>query len=100
MYAAASGMAAQQTNLELIADNLANADVAGFKQMQARFTDVRAGGTLGLGTALAGPGFFRVERAGKFAYTRNGEFTRAADGALRTADGWRLRDVTIPAEAV
>jgi flagellar basal-body rod protein FlgG len=122
MYAAASGMAAQQTNLEVIADNLANADVAGFKQVAASFTDVRAGGTLGLGTATAGkhpifsqgklmssggpfdiaidgPGFFRVERAGTHAYTRNGEFARAADGTLRTADGWTLRDIRIPAEA-
>ncbi|MDB5029246.1 MAG: Flagella basal body rod protein, partial [Candidatus Eremiobacteraeota bacterium] len=31
MFAAASGMAAQQTQLEIVADNLANADVAGFK---------------------------------------------------------------------
>jgi len=123
MEASASGMAAQQTNLEVIADNLANADVAGFKQMAARFVDVRAGGTLGLGTAAAGrhavftqgklmhgggpfdvaidgTGFFRVERAGALGYTRNGAFARAADGSLRTADGWRLRDVTIPAAAL
>jgi flagellar basal-body rod protein FlgG len=122
MYAAASGMAAQQTNLEVIADNLANADVAGFKQVVASFTDVNAGGTLGLGTATAGKhplfaqgklmhgggpfdvaieghGFFRVERAGTLAYTRNGEFTRAADGTLRNADGWALRDIRIPADA-
>jgi flagellar basal-body rod protein FlgG len=123
MYASASGMAAQQTNLEVIADNLANADVAGFKLATARFTDVRAGGTLGLGTASAGKtviftqgklmksggpfdvaidgaGFFRVERAGQRAYTRNGEFARAADGTLRTSDGWALRDVRIPADAI
>ena len=123
MYAAASGMAAQQTNLEVIADNLANADVAGFKLVAASFTDVNAGGTLGLGTATAGKhaifsqgklmhsggpfdvaidgsGFFRVERDGRQAFTRNGEFTRAADGSLRNADGWALRDVRIPADAI
>jgi flagellar basal-body rod protein FlgG len=122
MYASASGMAAQQTNLEVIADNLANADVAGFKAVAASFTDVNAGGTLGLGTATAGKhpvfsqgklmhsggpfdvaidgaGFFRVERAGTHAFTRNGEFSRAADGTLRNADGWALRDVRIPAYA-
>jgi flagellar basal-body rod protein FlgG len=122
MYAAASGMAAQQTNLEVIADNLANADVAGFKLVAASFTDVNAGGTLGLGTATAGKhpifsqgklmhsggpfdvaidgnGFFRVERAGTHAFTRNGEFSRAADGTLRNADGWSLRDIRIPADA-
>ena len=123
MYAAASGMAAQQTNLEVIADNLANADVAGFKSVAASFTDVNAGGTLGLGTATAGKhpvfsqgklmhsggpfdvaidgsGFFRVQRAGVGGVTRNGEFSRAADGTLRNADGWALRDVRIPADAV
>jgi flagellar basal-body rod protein FlgG len=123
MEAAASGMAAQQLNLEVIADNLANADVAGFKLVSASFTDVRAGGTLGLGTASAGkhpvfsqgklmasggpfdvaidgPGFFRVERAGTHAYTRNGEFSRAPDGTLRTADGRQLRDVRIPSDAI
>ena len=123
MYAAASGMAAQQTNLEVIADNLANADVAGFKQVVASFTDVNAGGALGLGTAstgkhpifaqgklmhsggpfdvaIDGAGFFRVERAGTRAYTRNGEFSRASDGTLRNADGWALRDVRIPADAI
>ena len=123
LYAAASGMAAQQTNLEIIADNLANADVAGFKSVAASFTDVRAGGTLGLGTAstgrhpvfgqgklmtsggpfdlaIDGSGFFRVERDGRAGYTRNGEFSRAADGSLKTADGWRLRDIRIPTDAL
>jgi flagellar basal-body rod protein FlgG len=123
MYAAASGMAAQQTNLDIIADNLANADVAGFKSAAASFTDVNAGGTLGLGTAslgrhvvfeqgklmksggpfdlaIDGPGFFAVEKNGRVAYTRAGEFTRAADGSVRNADGWALRGVRLPADAV
>jgi flagellar basal-body rod protein FlgG len=123
MYASASGMAAQQTNLDVIADNLANADVAGFKLATASFTDVRAGGTVGLGTAstgkhavftqgklmesggpfdvaIDGPGFFRVQRGGQLAYTRNGEFARAADGTLRNVDGWTLRGIRIPADAI
>ena len=123
MYAAASGMAAQQTNLEIIADNLANADVAGFKGAAASFTDVNAGGTLGLGTAalgrhplfeqgklmksggpfdlaIDGAGFFRIEKDGATAYTRAGEFSRAADGSLQNADGWRLHGVRIPADAI
>jgi flagellar basal-body rod protein FlgG len=123
MYAAASGMAAQQQNLEIIADNLANADVAGFKRATASFADVNAGGSLGLGTAslgrhalfvqgkleksdgpfdvaLDGAGFFCLEKDGRFAYTRAGEFSRAADGSVRNAEGWRLRGVTIPADAL
>ena len=54
LYAAASGMAAQQLNLEIIADNLANADVAGFKSVAATFVDVACRPQLGLGTAPAG----------------------------------------------
>lgn len=122
MFAAASGMAAQQTQLELVADNLANADVAGFKGSAATFADVRAG-ALGLGVAavgkhaifaqgklmksggpfdcaIDGPGFFAVERGRERAYTRNGEFARAADGTLRNAAGWTLRGVRIPENAL
>src|SRR5271154_977730 len=99
MYAAASGMAAQQTNLEIEADNLANADVAGYKSITASFADVHAGEGLGLGTstlgrhavfaqgklmksggpfdlAIDGVGFFCVEKSGMRAYTRAGEFSR------------------------
>jgi flagellar basal-body rod protein FlgG len=122
MFAAASGMAAQQTQLEIVADNLANADVAGFKGAAATFADVRAG-ALGLGTAavgrhavfaqgklvrsggafdlaIDGPGFFVVERGGARAYTRNGEFARDADGTLRNSAGWALSGVRIPADAL
>jgi flagellar basal-body rod protein FlgG len=122
MYAAASGMAAQQIQLEIVADNLANADVAGFKGAAATFEDVRAG-TIGLGTtsvgkhpvfvqgklvrsggpfdvAIDGGGFFVVERGHERAYTRNGEFARAGDGSLRNAEGWTLHGVRIPPDAL
>jgi flagellar basal-body rod protein FlgG len=48
LFAAATGMAAQQQNLDVIADNLANADVAGFKSAQATFATI--GGNAELGT--------------------------------------------------
>lgn len=54
LYAAASGMAAQQTNLDVIANNLANADVAGFKGAAAPFTDLGTFGASGLGTTSLG----------------------------------------------
>ena len=120
LFAAATGMAAQQQNLDVIADNLANADVAGFKSAQASFTPI--GGDAQLGTASAGVhrifgqgklmktggpfdvaidgnGFFVVERNGERAYTRAGSFSRAADGTLRTPDGWTLRGVHVPVDA-
>jgi flagellar basal-body rod protein FlgG len=122
MFAAASGMAAQQTNLEIIADNLANADVTGFKSAAASFADVDAGG-IGLGTAalgrhpvfgqgklvksggpfdcaIDGAGFFPVEKNGARAYTRAGDFARTADGHLANGDGWRLRGVKLPPDAL
>lgn len=120
LYAAASGMAAQQRNLEVIAGDLANAGVAGFKGAQAAFEAIAspAGGTLGTAPmptrtdfaqgklarsdgpfdlAIDGTGFFPLVNArGEHAYTRDGEFTRAADGTMRSAEGWRLAGVRLP----
>ena len=40
LYSAASGMTAQQTNVDTIANNLANANTAGFKARRAQFQDL------------------------------------------------------------
>ncbi len=124
LLVAATGMAAQQSNLETIADNLANADVVGFKGSTQRFAQLVAPGGSGLGTvslgpevlfgqgklarsggpfdlAIDGPGFFTLrDPAGRLVYSRNGQFSRAADGTLRTAEGYRLDRVGIPREAL
>jgi flagellar basal-body rod protein FlgG len=123
LYAAATGMAAQQRNLEIIADNLANADVAGFKGAAATFAAIAsAGGSLGTAAAgthvmftqgklersggpfdiaIDGAGFFAVsDEKGRIAFTRNGEFSRDAAGALRNAQGRKLAGVRVPADAV
>jgi flagellar basal-body rod protein FlgG len=124
LYAAATGMAAQQLNLDVIADNLANADVAGFKGSAASFTALTAPGETGLGTAalgehvifsqgrlskatgsfdvaIDGPGFFAtIDDRGRHAYTRDGEFSRATDGTLRNAEGYKLAGIRIPADAL
>ncbi len=124
LFAAASGMAAQQRNLETIADNLANAGVVGFKGSAQSFAELIAPGEGGVGTvplgarvlfaqgklarspgpfdlAIDGPGFFIVVDAhGRQYYTRSGEFSRAADGTLRDAHDLRLDGVRIPAEAL
>ncbi|MGH7729352.1 MAG: flagellar hook-basal body protein, partial [Vulcanimicrobiaceae bacterium] len=120
MYAAATGMAAEQQNLDLVAENLANADVAGFKGAQAIFSALGPGGELGTTVAavrrlfsqgklmksggpcdlaIEGPGFFRVERDGREGFVRSAAFARAADGSLRDPDGWQLAGVRIPAAA-
>jgi flagellar basal-body rod protein FlgG len=109
LYAAANGMALQQQNLELIAANLSNADVAGFKGAERSAFGTRTiftQGKLERGTgpfdlAIDGPGFFCVENdRGERAYTRDGEFSRAPDGTLRSTEGWRLQSVRIPSDAI
>ncbi|HEY2476741.1 MAG TPA: flagellar hook basal-body protein, partial [Candidatus Cybelea sp.] len=51
--------------------------------------------------AIDGPGFFEVVDAhGRHAYTRDGQFSRAADGTLRNALDYRLAGVRIPAGAL
>ncbi len=124
LYAAATGMAAQQLNLDVLANDLANADVAGFKGSAASFTELAAPGEVGLGTvalgehvvlaqgrlskatgsfdmAIDGPGFFAVTGdRGERAYTRDGEFSRGADGKLRNALGYALDGVRIPNDAI
>src|SRR5579885_2816667 len=40
MYTAASGMTAQQTNLDNVANNLANASTAGFRRRRVQFQDL------------------------------------------------------------
>jgi flagellar basal-body rod protein FlgG len=87
LYTAASGMSAQQTNLDNIANNLANANTTGFQQRQVNFTDllyqnqvmpgaaetqqttVSSGLQLGLGTR---PGATEViQTQGEFTTTNN-----------------------------
>jgi flagellar basal-body rod protein FlgG len=124
LFAAASGMAAQQQNLETIAQNLSNAQVAGFKGAAASFTDIAspAGGSIGtmftgnhtvftqgrlvhgggpFDLAIEGGGFFAVlDNKGRRAYTRDGEFSRASDGSLQNAQGLRLEGIRIPENAL
>ena len=122
LFAAASGMAAQQRNLDTISDNLANSEVAGFKGSAQTFAALAAPGERPMGTialgehvvftqgklersngpfdlAIDGPGFFVIRDGARIGYTRDGEFSRAADGTLRTASGWQLSGIALPADA-
>jgi flagellar basal-body rod protein FlgG len=51
MYSAASGMKAQEMNLDNIANNLANANTVGFKTRRAQFQDLMYQSVLAPGTA-------------------------------------------------
>lgn len=128
---AATGMNAQQTNVDVIANNIANASTTGYKAGRAQFQDliyqslrregaptadgdtltpvatdiglgVRAAGVKRLHTqggltqtgndldlAIEGRGYFVVNRPdGTVAYTRDGNFSRSAEGEIVTLEGY------------
>jgi flagellar hook protein FlgE len=114
-----SGLNAAAKNLDVVGNNMANANTVGFKGSQAQFGDVFAsavagGGTqIGIGTSLTsvlpgfgqgninvsanpldiainGQGFFRTSAGGTVSYTRNGQFGLDKDGYIVNASGARL----------
>jgi flagellar hook protein FlgE len=115
-----SGLNAAAKNLDVIGNNVANSNTAGFKGAQASFSDVFAnslsgGGAsaVGIGTALSavlpqfgqgninvtsspldiainGQGFFRMASNGTASYTRNGQFQLDKDGYIVNTGGARL----------
>lgn len=115
-----SGLNAAAKNLDVIGNNVANANTVGFKGSQAQFADVYAsaiGGTVGtqsgLGTQLAtiaqqlgqgnitstnnsldmainGQGFFRMDRNNSIVYARNGQFQLDKNGYIVNSLGHKL----------
>lgn len=115
-----SGLNAASKQLEVIGNNVANANTVGFKQSRAEFADVFAnslsggGGTqIGIGTnlstvaqqftqgnvtstnnsldiAINGGGFFRMVNNGAVTYSRNGQFKMDKDGFIVDAASKRL----------
>lgn len=117
MYAALSGNLSAMRRLDVISNNLANANTPGFKGDQIQFESVLANvknptqtpvlssdrfstdfssGTLQksdnpLDVALDGDGFFVVNTPQGTAYTRQGNFHRGAAGKLVNADGYEVQ---------
>lgn len=110
-----SGINAAAQNLDVIGNNIANANTVGFKQSTAQFADVYAGSKVGLGTRVnsvvqsftqgnieasgrsldvaitGGNGFFRmVGTDGSVFFSRNGQFLRTDDGRITNAQGLQL----------
>ncbi len=127
LYISAEGAHVQSKRLEVIANNLANVETAGFKRelavFQARYAEAIeqgimppqegrledvGGGVEFLATrtvfaqgplrhtqqkadlAIEGEGFFVVEKEGEQYLTRAGNFRVAADGELRTQQGYSV----------
>jgi flagellar hook protein FlgE len=112
-----SGLNASSKNLEVIGNNVANANTIGAKASRAEFGDMYAsaisGTSIGIGTnlqavtqqftqgnitttesaldlAINGNGFFEVSNGSQILYTRNGQFQADKDGFLTTNTGLKL----------
>jgi flagellar basal-body rod protein FlgG len=125
LYAAASGLAAQQARLDALANDVANLNTAGYKRSRLAFRDLlhpgtRVGGGVAvaelgrsfvqgpmlpsdspLSLAIGGQGFFQVRRAdGALALTRGGDFRLDAGRNLVLSSGERLEPpIAVPAGA-
>lgn len=100
-YCAALGTREQQKRLEVISNNIANTNTAGFKKDTVQFKDFMVEtssprmeqGSIrttdnALNIALTGEGFLKVQTDQGIQYTRNGDFRLARDGTVTTMEGW------------
>lgn len=122
-----SGLNAASRNLDVIGNNVANANTVGFKSSRAEFSDLyagtlatNAGSTIGLGVnvssvtqqfsqgnitttnnpldvAINGGGFFRMSNAGSVSYSRNGQFQVDNSGYIVNSSGSRLTGYPVDA---
>jgi flagellar hook protein FlgE len=115
-----SGLNAASRNLDVIGNNVANANTVGAKTSRAEFADVYASSLSGaiangagigvtvseiaqqftqgdiattnnpLDVAINGAGFFRMSNQGSIEYTRNGQFKLDKEGYVVNSQGARL----------
>ena len=115
-----SGLAGASSDLDVIGNNIANANTVGFKQGQAQFADVYANSMatalnnqIGIGTRLAevqqqfsqgtitttnqalnvainGNGFYQLSDNGTMVYSRNGVFHLDETGKIVNSAGLQL----------
>ncbi|WMW82339.1 flagellar hook protein FlgE [Undibacterium cyanobacteriorum] len=115
-----SGLNAASKSLDVIGNNISNANTVGFKMAQAQFADVFANSLSGAGTsgvgigtkvqtvqqlftqgnisstnnpldiAINGAGFFRMSTNGAITYSRNGQFSLDKNGNIVNAQGANL----------
>ena len=123
-YIALSGMRTRLDELDRLAADIANVSTAGYKSERGsnltadrpvfndalqsaidvtagdRRLDVRSGAIDPTGreldVALEGDGYFTVQTAAGLRYTRNGHFSRSADGFLTTPDGSKVMGANGP----
>jgi flagellar hook protein FlgE len=118
---ALSGLTAASTDLDVVSNNIANADTVGFKSSRTEFADVYAAGAVNLNQssvgegarvdstaqqftqgditttsanldlAISGDGFFTLKDASGTVYSRNGEFSPDKNGNVVNATGQALQ---------
>jgi flagellar hook protein FlgE len=124
---ALSGLQAASQNLDVIGNNIANAQTVGFKDVRAEFSDVYAAAVLGgsanqvgigvqtsavvpeftqgtisttgnpLDIAINGGGFFQETKNGLISYSRDGEFSLDATGNIVNSGGLNLMGYPVTA---
>jgi flagellar hook protein FlgE len=118
---ALSGLTASSSNLDITANDIANANTVGFKGSRAEFADVYASGAVNLNTsvtgegvrlastsqqftqgnistsssnldlAISGDGFFTLKDANGVVYSRNGQFAEDSKGNVVSSTGQALQ---------
>jgi flagellar hook protein FlgE len=118
---ALSGLTASSSDLDITANNIANADTVGFKGSRAEFADVYASGAVNLNTsvtgegvrlattaqqftqgnistsssnldlAISGDGFFTLKDSSGLVYSRNGQFAEDSNGNVVSSTGQALQ---------
>ncbi|HME37336.1 MAG TPA: flagellar hook protein FlgE [Steroidobacteraceae bacterium] len=118
---ALSGLTASSSNLDVTANNIANANTVGFKGSRAEFADVYASGAVNLNTsvtgegvrlastaqqftqgnistsssnldlAISGDGFFTLKSSNGIVYSRNGQFAEDSNGNVVSSTGQALQ---------
>lgn len=120
IYVALSGAVLQERRMEVLTDNLANVNTAGYKGQKplfeaslsdefrirnfGRLQDVSTDYTQGilqqtgkkLDFALRGDGFFVVETPNGKGYTRDGSFVSGVNGEVLTREGYQVMGVDGP----
>jgi flagellar hook protein FlgE len=116
-----SGLTAASSDLDVTANNIANADTVGFKDSRSEFADVYTQGAVNLNTsvvgegvrlaataqqftqgnisttssnldmAISGDGFFTLKDANGYVYSRNGQFSEDKSGNVVNATGQALQ---------
>jgi flagellar hook protein FlgE len=118
---ALSGLTAASSDLDVTANNIANANTIGFKDSRAQFADVYAAGAVNLNNsvigqgvrlastaqqftqgnittsssnldlAISGDGFYTLKSANGFVYSRNGQFGEDKSGNVISSTGQALQ---------